>query len=249
MASLLSYASSPVMYLLTNALAFFFFLYLLAVFRNYKRRGGLPYPPGPPSRPVIGNLLDIPKDTPWAAYADMSKKYGRREHSRDTCSPKLKSAFQGDVICFRVFNQVIVVLCSLSAIKDLLEKRGEAYSERPTLPILEMYIIISQSSAMITTPNFQDRYGLVRAEHGDVRVLARGKKAIRPEPSTWCSDVISTNDAGKDALVPCTTFCQPKGVPSPYRAVAIPSSSYRTIADDQLAFRGNLSCHSLMVTT
>jgi hypothetical protein len=74
------------MYLLINALAFFSFLYLLAVFRNYKRRRGLPYPPGPPSRPIIGNLLDIPKDTPWTVYADMSKKYGMREHSYDTCN-------------------------------------------------------------------------------------------------------------------------------------------------------------------
>ena len=30
------------------------------------------------------------------------------------------------------------MLCSLSAIKDLLEKRGETYADRPTLPILEM---------------------------------------------------------------------------------------------------------------
>ena len=62
------------------------------------------------------------------------------EHSRDTGSPQLKPAFQGDVICFRVFNQVIVVLSSLSAIKDLFEKRAEFYSDRPTLPVLEMYI-------------------------------------------------------------------------------------------------------------
>jgi hypothetical protein len=156
------------MYLLVNALAFFFSLYLLSLFRNYKRRRGLPYPPGPPSWPIIGNLLDIPKDTPWAAYANMSKNYGRREHSRDTCSRELNPAFQGDVICFRVFNQVIVVLCSSSAIKDLLEKRGEFNSDRPTLPILEMYIMISQSSVVITIPNLQDRYGLVRAQHGDV---------------------------------------------------------------------------------
>jgi hypothetical protein len=32
------------------------------------------------------------------------------------------------------------VLCSLSAIKDLLEKRGEVYADRPTLPILEMCV-------------------------------------------------------------------------------------------------------------
>ena len=149
-------------------LAFFLFFYLLALFPDYRRRRGLPYAPGPPSLPIIGNLLDIPKDTPWAAYADMSKNYGRREHFRDACLRELKSAFQGDIICFRVFNQVVVVLCSLSAIKDLLEKRGEIYSDRPTLPTLEMYIMISQSFAVITILNFQDRYGLVRAQDGDV---------------------------------------------------------------------------------
>ena len=54
------------------------FLYLLAVFRDHRRRRGLPYPPGPPSRPIIGNLLDFPKDTSWSAYVDMSRKYGMR---------------------------------------------------------------------------------------------------------------------------------------------------------------------------
>jgi hypothetical protein len=50
----------------------------------------------------------------------------------------LKPAFQGDVIYLRVFSEVVVILCSLSAIKDFLEKRAETYSERPYLPILEM---------------------------------------------------------------------------------------------------------------
>ena len=52
-------------------------LYLFVVFRDHRRRGGLSYPPGPPSWPIIGNLLDVPKDAPWIGYADMSKKYGR----------------------------------------------------------------------------------------------------------------------------------------------------------------------------
>ena len=128
------------MYLLINALAFFVFLYLLVVFRDRKRRRGLPYPPGPPSRPIIGNLFDIPTDAPWTVYADMSKKYGKRYILGNTSLSQLKTVSQGDVVYFRVFNQVIIVLCSLSAIKDLLEKRAEFYSDRPTLPILEMYI-------------------------------------------------------------------------------------------------------------
>ena len=127
------------MYPLINALAFLVFIYLLVVFRDRKRRGGFPYPPGPPLQPVIGNLLDIPKNAPWTVYADMSKKYGRRYILGKYQFAPAETRVQGDVICFRVFDQVIVVLCSLSAIKDLFEKRAESYSDRPTLPILEMY--------------------------------------------------------------------------------------------------------------
>jgi hypothetical protein len=67
-------------FLLINAvyfLAISFLLYLLVFFRDYRRRGGLPYPPGPRSWPIIGNILSIPKDAPWIAYADMSKIYGK----------------------------------------------------------------------------------------------------------------------------------------------------------------------------
>src|SRR5258708_2616606 len=45
---------------------------------NHRRRRALSSPPGPPLWPIIGNFLDIPKEKPWIAYADMSKKYGRR---------------------------------------------------------------------------------------------------------------------------------------------------------------------------
>ena len=130
------------------------FLYLLVVVRDHRRRRGLPYPPGPPSRPIIGNLLDFPKDMPWSAYTEMSKKYGMCIILGTLVLHQLKPAFQGDVICFRIFSQVIVVLCSSSAIKDLLEKRGEIYSDRPSLPIAEMYILLSfvfRSVAMLTT--------------------------------------------------------------------------------------------------
>ena len=44
----------------------------------------------------------------------------------------------GDVLSFHVFGKVIVVLNSLKANKDLLEKRGDVYSDRPVIPIFEM---------------------------------------------------------------------------------------------------------------
>jgi hypothetical protein len=118
------------------------FIYLLVLFRDHRRRRGLPYPPGPPPLPVIGNILDVPKDAPWSVYADMSKKYGRRKHSRNTCFGELKPRFQGaDVICLHVFSETVVVLNSVSAINDLLEKRGKIYSERPSWPVGEMYAL------------------------------------------------------------------------------------------------------------
>jgi hypothetical protein len=51
-------------------------IYFVLVLQDYRRRGGLPYPPGPQSWPIIGNLLDVPSRHPWAAYAEMSKTYG-----------------------------------------------------------------------------------------------------------------------------------------------------------------------------
>ncbi|KAN0137800.1 cytochrome P450 [Lactarius tabidus] len=94
----------------------FTFLHLLFAFRDRRRRRGVPYPPGPTPWPIIGNLLDSPKQSQWTTYAEMAKKHG-------------------DILYLQVFGQAIVVLCSLSGIKDLLEKRGEIYSDRPTLPM------------------------------------------------------------------------------------------------------------------
>jgi hypothetical protein len=49
----------------------------------------------------------------------------------------------GDVLSFHVFGKVIVVLNSLKANKDLLERRGDIYSDRPVIPIVEMYVFPS----------------------------------------------------------------------------------------------------------
>lgn len=58
----------------------------------------------------------------------------------------LTERIAGDVLSFHVFGKVIVVLNSLKANKDLLERRADVYSDRPVIPIVEMYIFPAEHS-------------------------------------------------------------------------------------------------------
>ena len=111
--------------------------------RDYQRRRGLPYPPGPRPLPLIGNLLDIPKEFSWLTYTELSKKHGMIYIARKGL---LTERMTGDVLSFHVFGKVIVILNSIKTAKDLLESRGDIYSDRPVLPMTEMYIFSSWAS-------------------------------------------------------------------------------------------------------
>jgi hypothetical protein len=60
----------------------------------------------------------------------------------------LTEGLAGDVLSFHVFGNVIVVLNSLKANKDLLERRADIYSDRPVIPIVEMYVFPVEHSRM-----------------------------------------------------------------------------------------------------
>ena len=44
--------------------------------------------------------------------------------------------------CLRVPSEVVVVLYSVSALKDLPKKRGETYLDMPSLTIAERYVLV-----------------------------------------------------------------------------------------------------------
>ncbi|TFK86630.1 cytochrome P450 [Polyporus arcularius HHB13444] len=84
------------------------------------RRRGLPFPPGPKPLPLLGNLLDIPKDQPWVTYRDFAARYG-------------------DIVGLQLpGNQLLVILHSQQAAIDLLDKRSATYSDRPKSLIVEL---------------------------------------------------------------------------------------------------------------
>ncbi|KAF9444950.1 cytochrome P450 [Macrolepiota fuliginosa MF-IS2] len=69
-------------------------------------------PPGPRPLPFIGNILQIRAEHPEEGFAEWGAKYG-------------------DVVRLRMFSQTMIILNSLEAARDLLDKRSSIYSDRP----------------------------------------------------------------------------------------------------------------------
>lgn len=78
----------------------------------------LPLPPGPPTDPFIGHLRLIPSAGQDVFFYNLGKSYG-------------------DVLHLRVLGRSIVVLNSVHAAVELLDKRSANYSDRPKFPIYE----------------------------------------------------------------------------------------------------------------
>ncbi|KAF9552395.1 cytochrome P450, partial [Agrocybe pediades] len=77
-----------------------------------RRRSSYPYPPGPTRLPILGNLHQFPTHDEWVTYDKWCKEIG------------------SDIIYLRAAGMEFVVLNSLEAITDLLQKRSSIYSSR-----------------------------------------------------------------------------------------------------------------------
>ncbi|THH01886.1 hypothetical protein EW145_g6841 [Phellinidium pouzarii] len=77
----------------------------------------LTLPPSPPSDPIIGNARFMPLDSAWKTFAKWTKTYG-------------------DVIYASVLGRPMLIVNSVEAARDLMEKKGAIYSDRPRMFIL-----------------------------------------------------------------------------------------------------------------
>jgi len=134
----------PVPFLVLDILVLAFSFAVFSAIYDYQRRRGLPYPPGPRPLPLIGNLLDISKEFSWLTYSQLSNKHGMICFVAGEPLTERITALAGDILSFRVFGRVIVVLNSVKTSKDLLDRRADIYSDRPTLPSAETYVFLSQ---------------------------------------------------------------------------------------------------------
>ncbi|KAG8755039.1 hypothetical protein FRC11_006280 [Ceratobasidium sp. 423] len=78
----------------------------------------LPLPPGPPSYPVIGQLLSMPRSAQGRAFMDMSAE------------------LNSDIISYSVLGTTIIVLNSSEVANDILDKRSSMHSGRFTPPMM-----------------------------------------------------------------------------------------------------------------
>ncbi|KAI0364042.1 cytochrome P450 [Pilatotrama ljubarskyi] len=112
---------------LAVTLLFILVLVIKTLTREQKKR----LPPGPGGLPVVGSVHELPMQFQEKKYYEWSQRYG-------------------DVIYFKVFRTSMIVLSTIEAARDLLDKRSSKYSCRPRMVALaEMY---GQESALPTIP-------------------------------------------------------------------------------------------------
>ncbi|KAH6895490.1 cytochrome P450 [Thelonectria olida] len=87
---------------------------------HWRSKPPLPLPPGPPGEFLFGHTRLIPQDNTAAAYARWSKEYN------------------SDIIHVKSLGRSIVVLNSVTAARDVLERKGANFCDRPRFTLLEV---------------------------------------------------------------------------------------------------------------
>nr|VWP01592.1 Uncharacterized protein [Ganoderma boninense] len=99
--------------LATSAILFF------ALRDLFRRNGKGHLPPGPVPLPILGNILDIPRSSVGLAFSALTKKYG-------------------DIVYFNVLGQPVIVIGSIKAAVDLLDKKSANFSGRPVSAVTKL---------------------------------------------------------------------------------------------------------------
>lgn len=102
---------------------------VLALWR-WARANRASFPPGPPGWPLIGNALDFNPLAAWTKFTEWKAVYGAHTTSWIDLTLSLTASI-GDLVGLNVLGMKILVLNSHKAVSDLLEKRGNVYSDRP----------------------------------------------------------------------------------------------------------------------
>ncbi|KZT19227.1 cytochrome P450 [Neolentinus lepideus HHB14362 ss-1] len=116
----------------------------------------LPLPPGPPLKPFIGNILSVPRDGQWELFTEYKCQYG-------------------ELIYLHGLGNKILILNSMEAVNDLLDKRGHIYSHLPVFTMIGELMALEQSMPLLP-------YGKEWCDHRKLVHAALSPSAIKYHP-------------------------------------------------------------------
>ncbi|XP_053577328.1 cytochrome P450 2D6 [Bombina bombina] len=117
------------------------------------------YPPGPMSRPFLGNMLQLDFNNLHSNFIQLSKLYG-------------------DVFSLQLFWQNVVVLNGFEAMKEALLQKSDDIADRPRFPLFEAFGLSGNSQAVVMA-----HYGRAWKEQrrfslSTLRDFGMGKKSL-----------------------------------------------------------------------
>ncbi|GJE90601.1 cytochrome P450 [Phanerochaete sordida] len=139
--------------------------------RHRSRASKLSFPPGPWEVPLFGNIFNLDLSCPWDLFTRWKSDYG-------------------NLVGLNILGTRVIILNSHESIVDLLEKRGNIYSHRPTFTVLGELMNLNKSIMLIP-------YGPEWKECRRLEHLALSTAAVKHyEPmqervaATLCMDLI-----------------------------------------------------------
>lgn len=109
-------------------------------------------PPGPKGLPFIGNALDMPGKDEWEAARKWGEKYGKKQVHTSATEMSYSHSLPGDLVYIENFGTRFLFVNSYEAAVELFEKRGNIYSSRPTVPMIDL----CESHDFLTRESFSD---------------------------------------------------------------------------------------------
>ncbi|KJZ75867.1 hypothetical protein HIM_04691 [Hirsutella minnesotensis 3608] len=164
-------------YVLASLLVGLSLLVLTRATSQRAKHGSHSLPPGPPEEPILGHLRIIPSYSPEYAYMQWSKEY------------------KSDILSFNVLGQPVIVLNSVQAAIDLLDRRGANYCDRPRFVLFEVMGWAKTLSFLRWGPAFRmhrailqrsfQRTSIIRYQPLQERETAVMLKGIYNTPAAW----------------------------------------------------------------
>ncbi|THU96290.1 cytochrome P450 [Dendrothele bispora CBS 962.96] len=132
---------------------FFATLYFVSIRQWRQNKKNITLPPGPPRKPIVGNLFDIPQHKSWLKFSEWHKQHG-------------------DLVYVEALGNKILVLNTMKAVNDLLVDRANIYSDRPTFTMVGELMGLENSLAL-------SPYGPTLRQHRKLCHVAFSPEAVK----------------------------------------------------------------------